>query len=129
MPLRSSAPGPCHRLCPDHPAPGAPAARFAPARALIWLLSLPIWLYRLLIAPVLGPRCRFLPTCSAYALEALAVHGPIGGLRLILIRIGRCHPWGGHGWDPVPPATTGPRFGRTTPTERVAHQGDRRGHA
>jgi uncharacterized protein len=70
-------------------------------------LSLPIWVYRLVIAPVLGPRCRYLPTCSAYALEALAVHGPIEGLRLTLIRICRCHPLGGHGWDPVPPASTG----------------------
>jgi hypothetical protein len=59
--------------------------------------------YRYLISPVLGPRCRYLPSCSDYALEALRRHGARRGLGLALRRIGRCHPWGGSGFDPVPP--------------------------
>jgi uncharacterized protein len=46
--------------------------------------------------------CRFTPTCSAYAIEALETHGALRGLGLTLRRLGRCHPWGPHGWDPVP---------------------------
>ena len=72
-------------------------------RPAVWLLSLPIHGYRLFIAPWLGKSCRFEPTCSAYALEALRVHGPLRGTRLALIRISRCHPWGGSGIDNVPP--------------------------
>ena len=69
---------------------------------LIWLLSGPIWVYRLLISPLMPPTCRFSPTCSAYALEALQRHGPIRGSWLAVRRISRCHPWGGDGYDPVP---------------------------
>jgi putative membrane protein insertion efficiency factor len=46
--------------------------------------------------------CRFVPTCSSYALDSLDRHGAVRGSWLILRRLGRCHPWGGHGWDPVP---------------------------
>lgn len=46
--------------------------------------------------------CRYVPTCSNYALEALECHGAVRGGWLTLRRVGRCHPWGGHGWDPVP---------------------------
>ena len=46
--------------------------------------------------------CRFVPTCSGYALDALDRHGAVRGSWLVLRRLGRCHPWGGHGWDPVP---------------------------
>lgn len=73
-------------------------------RALVWLLSLPVRLYRLVLSPILPASCRYHPTCSAYALEALQVHGPFKGLWLAAKRLGRCHPWGGHGLDPVPPA-------------------------
>lgn len=59
--------------------------------------------YRLLLSPLLGPRCRFLPTCSEYCLEALARHGARRGSWLTLRRLARCHPWGGSGLDPVPP--------------------------
>ena len=60
--------------------------------------------YQYAISPVLGPRCRYQPTCSDYASEALGTHGAIAGGWLALKRFGRCHPWGGHGYDPVPRA-------------------------
>jgi len=60
--------------------------------------------YQLLISPVLPPACRYLPTCSDYAAEAIATHGALAGTRLTLRRLMRCHPWGGSGYDPVPPA-------------------------
>ena len=58
--------------------------------------------YRLMISPWLGAHCRFLPSCSAYALEAVEKHGARRGGGLALRRICRCHPWGGMGYDPVP---------------------------
>lgn len=58
--------------------------------------------YRLVISPWIGPRCRFLPTCSDYALDALARHGAIKGGWLTVRRLSRCHPFGGSGFDPVP---------------------------
>lgn len=58
--------------------------------------------YRYTLAYVLGGRCRFEPSCSAYALQALAWHGPIKGSRLAFKRLCRCHPLGGSGFDPVP---------------------------
>ena len=59
--------------------------------------------YQLLVSPVLPPACRYLPTCSEYAAEALLEHGVLRGLRLAARRLARCHPWGGSGYDPVPP--------------------------
>ncbi|MCB2408548.1 membrane protein insertion efficiency factor YidD [Hymenobacter lucidus] len=61
-----------------------------------------IWVYRHLISPLTPPSCRFQPTCSAYAAQAVQKYGPWRGGQLALRRIGRCHPWGGHGYDPVP---------------------------
>ncbi|NKC12873.1 MAG: membrane protein insertion efficiency factor YidD [Gammaproteobacteria bacterium] len=58
--------------------------------------------YQLFISPVLPPSCRHLPTCSEYALEALAKHGAVWGSWLTLRRLFRCHPWGTSGYDPVP---------------------------
>jgi putative membrane protein insertion efficiency factor len=58
--------------------------------------------YRLLVSPVLPQSCRFHPTCSAYAIEAVRAHGPLRGGYLAVRRIARCHPWGGEGYDPVP---------------------------
>ena len=66
------------------------------------LLVLPIRFYQLCISPLLGPSCRFTPTCSEYALQAILKHGPIKGLGLAIWRILRCNPWGGSGYDPVP---------------------------
>ncbi|HZU90625.1 MAG TPA: membrane protein insertion efficiency factor YidD [Stellaceae bacterium] len=59
--------------------------------------------YQLFVAPILPPSCRYYPSCSHYAAEAVAVHGPWHGLLLALRRLLRCHPWGGGGYDPVPP--------------------------
>ncbi|NUW32810.1 membrane protein insertion efficiency factor YidD [Nonomuraea sp. SMC257] len=69
------------------------------ARALI----LPIRFYRAFIGPMLGPHCRFHPSCSAYGLEAITVHGALRGTWLTVRRIGRCHPFHPGGIDPVPP--------------------------
>ncbi len=61
-----------------------------------------IWLYRHSLSTFIGRNCRFLPTCSAYADEAIRIFGPIQGTNLALRRFCRCHPWGGSGFDPVP---------------------------
>ncbi len=68
-----------------------------------WLLMVPVWLYRRLISPLKPRCCRFVPTCSCYAMEALRVHGALGGSWLTLRRILRCHPFCKPGYDPVPP--------------------------
>ena len=69
---------------------------------VVGLLVLLVRVYQLLISPMLGANCRYQPTCSRYMVEALQKHGPIAGLWLGIKRIGRCHPWGGTGHDPVP---------------------------
>lgn len=66
------------------------------------LLILPIRFYQACISPMLPPSCRFTPTCSEYAVEAITRYGAVKGLWLALKRIARCHPWGGSGYDPVP---------------------------
>ncbi|WP_141400617.1 membrane protein insertion efficiency factor YidD [Magnetospirillum sp. 15-1] len=63
-----------------------------------------IRLYQLLLSPVLPASCRFTPSCSAYAMQAIEEHGPVGGSWLGVKRICRCHPWNDGGYDPVPPA-------------------------
>jgi len=94
----------------DHP-PRPEAGRNWKARSANssrrWLISglqFPIRIYRHLISPLLGPHCRFHPSCSAYALEALEQHGPLRGGWLALGRLLRCGPWTPGGHDPVPPA-------------------------
>ena len=67
-------------------------------------LTLPIRAYQLVISPLLGPRCRFYPSCSAYAVTAIRRHGPLRGTWLAAWRLLRCHPWNLGGPDPVPPA-------------------------
>ncbi len=79
-------------------------------RLLILALQAPLYLYRYTISPLLGAKCRFQPSCSAYAIEALAQHGPIRGVALTLRRLVRCRPGGGSGYDPVPD-----RFDRDRP--------------
>ena len=66
------------------------------------LVVLPIRLYQWTLSPVLPRSCRFAPSCSEYAAEAILAHGPFTGGWLAFRRILRCHPWGGHGYDPVP---------------------------
>lgn len=71
-------------------------------KTFILILSAPVYVYRYCISPFTPMACRFNPTCSAYALQALKVHGPLRGGWLAGRRIVRCHPWGGSGDDPVP---------------------------
>ena len=66
------------------------------------LLILAIQGYKRFISPALPPACRYLPTCSVYALEAIERHGAVKGVWLGTKRVCRCHPWGGSGYDPVP---------------------------
>ncbi len=82
-----------------------------------WLHRLPqrgliavVQAYRLLLSPSLGSACRFTPTCSAYALEALKQHGAAGGTYLAAARIVRCHPWCDGGHDAVPAQITAPKL-------------------
>lgn len=71
-----------------------------------WVGALPLLVvvrfYQYCISPFTPPSCRFVPTCSQYAVEALRKHGPLKGSWLTLRRLARCHPWGGSGYDPVP---------------------------
>ena len=67
-------------------------------RIFIWLISI----YQRLISPLVGPCCRFHPTCSEYAKEALENHGLVMGIWLTIKRLSKCHPLGGSGFDPVP---------------------------
>ena len=69
---------------------------------LIWLLKG----YRFAISPLYGQVCRYHPTCSAYALEAVETHGALRGTWLAARRVARCHPWAAGGLDPVPPRTS-----------------------
>ena len=72
------------------------------SQLLSWFLIIPILFYQRFITPFTPPSCRFTPTCSEYAKQALKKHGPIKGLALAIWRILRCNPWGGSGYDPVP---------------------------
>lgn len=74
--------------------------------ALVGLLILPVRIYQWIISPWLPKTCRYHPTCSSFAIEALKIHGPIVGLLMGTFRILSCHPWGGQGYDPVPPKGT-----------------------
>lgn len=81
-------------------ASGSRAARVSP---LAWPLIALVRLYQVTLGLLMGGHCRFQPTCSEYAIEALRAHGAFRGSWLIVRRIMRCHPWGGFGYDPVPP--------------------------
>lgn len=73
-----------------------------PIKILTAVMVAAVKFYRACISPLFPPVCRFTPTCSEYAIEALRKHGPAKGLWLAVKRICRCHPWGGSGYDPVP---------------------------
>ncbi|WP_299819532.1 membrane protein insertion efficiency factor YidD [uncultured Pontibacter sp.] len=66
------------------------------------IMLLLIWVYQHLISPLKPATCRYTPTCSTYAVQAINKYGPFKGGWMALKRIGRCHPWGGSGYDPVP---------------------------
>ncbi|MDC0579323.1 membrane protein insertion efficiency factor YidD [Bacteroidia bacterium] len=73
------------------------------SQIISYVLLVPIWIYRKAISPLLPPTCRYSPTCSAYAVEAIQKHGPFKGLYLSVLRILSCHPWSKKsGHDPVP---------------------------
>jgi len=100
----ANAPGRENTRAVEQPQPGNRGRiTGATARALLGtsLISV-IRLYQWIIAPLLGPHCRHLPTCSHYAIEAIERHGPARGGWLALRRLMRCHPWGTSGYDPVP---------------------------
>ena len=67
-----------------------------------WGLCVMVRAYQFLVSPLLPPSCRFLPSCSEYAVEAIERHGAVRGIGLAVRRLARCHPWGGSGYDPVP---------------------------
>ncbi len=71
-------------------------------KILGWPFIILIKGYQYIISPWLGPKCRYTPTCSQYAVDAFKKYGVFKGFWLSLKRISRCHPWGGHGYDPVP---------------------------
>ena len=72
------------------------------SHCLACVLVVPVVFYQKIISPLTHPTCRFTPTCSEYARQALLKHGPVKGLYLAVRRLLRCHPWGGSGYDPVP---------------------------
>lgn len=71
------------------------------------VMTFAIRLYQWIVSPWLGPCCRFEPSCSEFAIEALRLHGPLRGAGLALRRVLRCHPWNPGGYDPVPPSAKG----------------------
>jgi uncharacterized protein len=68
-----------------------------------WIVLIPVYFYKYAISPFIPASCRYIPTCSTYAVEAVKIHGPFKGFWLATKRIARCHPWGTGGYDPVPP--------------------------
>lgn len=72
-----------------------------------FLFILPIRAYQYLISPLIGQNCRHTPTCSAYTLEAIEEWGPLKGMWMGMKRLSKCHPWGTHGYDPVPKNKSG----------------------
>ena len=79
-----------------------PSSAHAFRKLFARVLLTPIYIYRYFISPLLGVKCRFTPTCSAYATEAVEKYGALHGGWLAVKRIARCHPFGGSGYDPVP---------------------------
>ena len=71
-------------------------------KTIAWLMIVLIRFYQMAISPYLRPSCRYVPTCSQFYIEAVSKYGPFKGSFLGIKRLIRCHPWGGHGYDPVP---------------------------
>ena len=76
--------------------------RHGPQKATVLVLQALIRAYQFVLSPLLPPSCRYLPSCSDYAVEAIGRHGVIVGVGLAARRLARCHPWGSSGYDPVP---------------------------
>ena len=93
-----------------------PARRTGP---VAWLLTMLIRGYQLVLSPLLGPRCRFYPSCSAYAVQALGTHGAVKGTWLAGRRLLHCHPWNPGGVDHVPPAGQFSWFSSTSSTAQT----------
>ncbi len=72
-----------------------------------WILLIPIYIYKYGISPLTPASCRHVPTCSEYAVQAIKIHGPFKGFVITVRRLSKCHPWGTHGYDPVPPKEPG----------------------
>jgi hypothetical protein len=72
-------------------------------KVLGWILLIPVYFYKYAISPFTPASCRHVPTCSEYAVQAIKIHGPFKGFMIAARRISKCHPWGTHGYDPVPP--------------------------
>jgi putative membrane protein insertion efficiency factor len=104
---------------PDDPTVAAP--RPSPAARL---LVLPLRFYQRFVGPLIPPSCRFTPSCSEYAIQALRTHGALYGAWLTVRRLLRCAPWHPGGWDPVPPRRPGRRSPAQTPraTETLAEE-------
>ncbi|MDP0500350.1 MAG: membrane protein insertion efficiency factor YidD [Verrucomicrobiota bacterium JB022] len=97
-------------------------------RILAFPLVVLVTLYRWFLSPLLhtlvpGSGCRFEPTCSRYALQALQEHGPLYGSWLAIRRLSRCHPWGGCGFDPVPPRASASQPPERPDPQTLAHHG------
>lgn len=88
-------------------------------RPVVWLLLGCIKCYQFLISPMLPSTCRFSPTCSEYAYRAIRTHGVVYGLALGIRRLFRCHPWGGSGFDPVPPGEHRPNVVPVSESDQV----------
>jgi uncharacterized protein len=82
------------------------------ARVLAFPLLAALWIYQRFVSPLLGPACRYHPSCSQYAVDAIREHGPLVGPGLALRRLLRCHPWAEGGLDPVPARRVRERAGR-----------------
>lgn len=93
---------------------GMPPRPGAVARGLLAMIAV----YRRLISPLLGPHCRFYPSCSQYAAEAVALHGAGRGMLLAARRLGRCQPWHSGGVDPVPPVRSARMHAPSSPAAR-----------
>lgn len=87
-------------------------------RVARWTAALPIRVYQLTLAYFLGGHCRFTPSCSVYAIEAIRYHGAIKGWGLAFRRLARCHPFCPGGYDPVPPADNAPACPAASATDR-----------
>jgi putative membrane protein insertion efficiency factor len=71
-------------------------------KTVIFIVLSPVYFYKYCISPLTPATCRYVPTCSEYTVQAIKKYGPLKGSWLAIKRISRCHPWGGHGFDPVP---------------------------